>query len=377
MSEAQNMHSEIQGSEVKGQKPDSPGSSLWALNVGQRISVIIPAYNEEERILACVQETARALEGVDYEIIVVDDGSVDNTYEEVAKAARDDANVKAVRYDENLGKGHALRYGFGFTAGDLVAFLDADLDLHPAQLWTLWGVMERSGADVVIGSKRHPESKLDYPWQRRFVSWGYFTLVHLLFRLSIHDTQTGIKLFKREVLERVFPRMQIQRFAHDLELLVGVHRFGYRIAEAPVTLSFQPGKFGAMGLKSIIEISLDTMRVFYWASFWRWLAPGLAVKCWLVAFMVGVFCASFGLAHWLITLAVPSPLAGLVRILALQFLDKTVRDAVLLIVGLILIVAAAIELNKHVLAAFARLDESDLTEITRSKVQSPRSEAGK
>ena len=343
-------------------------------DLGQKISVIMPAYNEGRSIFASVQETAQALEGTEYEIIVVDDGSTDNTQSEALRAAAANGHVKVVAYYENSGKGHALRHGFGHTTGELVAFLDADLDLHPCQIWTLYEVMQQTGADVVIGSKRHPESKLDYPWQRRFVSWGYFSLVHLLFGLPIHDTQTGIKLFRREVLERVFPRMRVRRFAHDLELLVGAHRFGHRIAEAPVALSFRQGKMGPLALaRASFNVWLDTLRVFYWASFWKWLSPGLSAKVWLAAFIVGVFFASFGLAHWLITLSVPSPLDALVRVLALQFLDKTVRDVVLFVVGLILIAAAAVQLNKHVLAAFAQADGGDLAGIMRSKVQSPRS----
>ena len=346
-----------------GQRQDFGSRTL---DLGLTLSVIMPAHNEARCIFASVQETARALEGTEYEIIVVDDGSADNTRAEALRAAEANGHVKVVTYNENFGKGYALKYGFGHTTGELVAFLDADMDLHPCQIWTLYDVMQQTGADVVIGSKRHPESKLDYPLQRRFVSWGYFTLVHLLFGLPIHDTQTGLKLFRREVLERVFPRMQVRRFAHDLELLVGAHRFGYRIAEAPVSLNFREGKMGPLALaRASFNTWLDTLRVFYWASFWKWLSPALAVRLWLMAFVVGIFFASFGLAHWLITASVPGPLAGVVRIVALQFLDKTVRDVILFTVGLVLIIASALQLNKHVMAAFANPDQGDLAGITR------------
>ncbi len=337
-----------------------------------KISVIMPAYNEEGHIAGSIAETVRALSGLDFQLIVVDDGSLDRTFQVAREAAGDDQRISVLRYPTNAGKGAALRFGFQEATGDLVAFLDADLDLHPGQLWTLYAVMQQTGADVVIGSKRHPESKLDYPWHRRFISWGYFTLVNALFGLPLHDTQTGIKLFRRGVLERVLPRIQVNGFAHDLELLVGAHLYGYRIAEAPVTLTFRQGKMGPLKLlKASLGVWLDTLRVLYWASFWSWLSPGLAVKCWLVAFLVGVFFASFGLAHWLITASVPTPLAGAVRILALQFLDRTVRDVILFIVGLLLIIASALQLNKYVLAAFSHPDRGDLAGITKGSKFKP------
>ncbi len=193
-----------------------------------RISVIIPAFNEQGIIGQTVQETVRALTGCDYEIVVVDDGSHDGTRAEARQAAEGNARVQVVGYDKNEGKGWALRYGFEQTDGDLVALLDADLDLHPAQLWTLWKVMQETGADVVIGSKQHPQSRVNYPWQRRMISTAYFLLIRWLFGLPLRDTQTGLKLFRRQVLQDVFPRMQVKGFAFDLELLVAADRFGYR-----------------------------------------------------------------------------------------------------------------------------------------------------
>ena len=95
-------------------------------------------------------------------------------------------------------------------------------------------------ADVVIGSKFHPESRVEYPRLRRIYSFFYYMLVRTLFGLPVRDTQTGIKLFKREVLERVLPRVLVKRFAFDLELLANAHHFGYRIVEAPVEVNFTP-----------------------------------------------------------------------------------------------------------------------------------------
>ena len=122
--------------------------------------------------------------------------------------------------------------------------------------------MEETKADIVIGSKRHPQSTIHYPWHRRIVSSVYFFLVKIMFGLPIRDTQTGLKLFKRDVLKKVFPKVLIKKFAFDLELLVVAHHYGYHITEAPVVVKFN--RFlGSVGIKSIWDTWLDTMAVFY------------------------------------------------------------------------------------------------------------------
>lgn len=211
-----------------------------------------------------IQETRApvAALGMEYEIVVVDDGSTDGTPAEIERAAGDFDNLNVVLLSENQGKGNALIRGFQASRLDLVCFIDADLDLHPRQVESLLEVMERTGADVVIGSKRHRDSSLDYPWYRKLFSTVYYLLILLLFRLPVKDTQTGIKLFRREVLARAFPRIVCKRYTLDLELLVVVRRLGYTIAEAPVTLTFQ-GKFGRIGWEAIRNIITDTMAIFY------------------------------------------------------------------------------------------------------------------
>jgi len=228
------------------------------------ISIIMPAYNEGPRIYDNISETVRTMEGMgqSYELIVVDDGSKDNTYQEVQRAAASFPNVQAVRYANNGGKGSALKYGFRYAQGDLVAFLDADLDLHPRQIKTFLEYMAKYKVDVVIGSKRHKLSQLDYPLQRRFLSTGYSLLIKVLFNLSVKDTQTGLKIFKREVLEEIIPRVLVKRYAFDLELLVNAQHRGYKIVEAPIILNFQR-KFGRVGFGDIKPIAIDTAAIFY------------------------------------------------------------------------------------------------------------------
>ncbi len=229
-----------------------------------KISIVIPAYNEKERIFNTISETSRVMKELhlDHEIIVVDDGSRDGTHDEMLRASLVFGNVRPVRYEKNQGKGHAIKHAFEYVAGDVVTFLDADLDLHPGQIPTFIEYMEKYDADVVVGSKRHPESKLDYPTHRRILSFAYNILTRILFDLSLTDTQAGLKLFKYEVLKNVFPRVLVKQYAFDLEILVNAQHLGYKIVEAPIIVNFQR-KLGRIRFKDIKTIAIDTAAIFY------------------------------------------------------------------------------------------------------------------
>lgn len=229
-----------------------------------KVSIIMPAYNEGEHIFKNIRETQRVFDniGCDYEIIVVNDGSNDNTLSEAHRAANGYHHVVIRTHRKNYGKGRTIKMGCRFVKGDLVLFLDADLDLHPGQIRILFDIMRLKEADVVIGSKRHPDSQVDYPWHRRIISAVYYFLVKILFGLPVRDTQTGLKLFKSEVIKKVFPRLLVKSYAYDLEALVLAHHFGFKIAEAPVTINFQR-KWDRIGPSSIFKVWWDTMAVFY------------------------------------------------------------------------------------------------------------------
>jgi glycosyltransferase involved in cell wall biosynthesis len=227
-----------------------------------KLSVLMPMYNEELYAAANILEADSYFKklGVKYEIIVMDDGSRDRTYRKASKTAR--KHIKIYKLRENEGKGQALKEAFKRSTGDLVMFLDGDLDIHPKQFEVLFDIMNRENADVVIGSKRHPQSILNYPLGRQVMSSGYFFIVKVLFGLPLRDTQTGIKLFKRGVLDRTFHKVLIKRYAFDLELLVLAHHHGFKISEAPVVVNYR-GKYGHIKPKTIFNILWDTIAVFY------------------------------------------------------------------------------------------------------------------
>jgi glycosyltransferase involved in cell wall biosynthesis len=228
------------------------------------ISVVIPAFNEAERIERTLRETdaAMAAFGSPYEIVLVDDGSGDGTPELARAAAAGLERARVIRLEANAGKGWALVRGAQAARGDLVMFMDADLEAHPRQLAILHGALVDDRADVVIGAKLHPDSDIAYPPKRRVLSLGYYALVRLLFRLPVRDTQTGLKLYRREVLERIVPRLLVKRFAHDLEALVNAHRLGYRIVEVPVVVT-QERPFPRIGLLDAFLIAKDTAAIFH------------------------------------------------------------------------------------------------------------------
>jgi len=226
-------------------------------------SVIVPAYNEAENISKTIKEAIAFFEECEfpYEVIIVDDGSTDNTYEKALGISQEYPGVKVCGYRSNMGKGYALKYGFQFARGDFILFLDADSDLTPSQIRLFLELMRIRNADVVVGSKRHPLSKVDLPLSRRILSKGYSLLVKVLFNLNITDPLVGIKLFRKEVLEQVFPKVLVRRYAFDTELLANAVRSGYSIVEAPIELNFHNNS--GIDFKGICHIFTDTLAAFY------------------------------------------------------------------------------------------------------------------
>jgi len=230
------------------------------------LSLIIPSYKQEKTIIRDIESIKKVIDSFNnpYEIIVVIDGHLDNT--ETILKQKKIPHVKVVGYKHNYGKGYAVRYGMANSKGSMIAFLDAGMDLNPKGLKLLSDIMIKNNADIVIGSKLHPLSKVKYPWQRKVLSWGYRSLVKLLFGLSLSDTQVGLKLFKRDVLEDVLPRLLVKRYAFDIEILSVAYHLGYKkIYEAPIELTF--GQWSSITSKNFLDtigkMLWDTMAVFY------------------------------------------------------------------------------------------------------------------
>jgi len=226
------------------------------------LSVIVPAYMEGPKIALNVRKLTDALDKIatDYEVIVVSDGSTDNTLAEASSAAG--PHVKVFGYSPNMGKGFALRFGFERSTGDPVTFIDADMELHPKEIGIFVKLMDIYECDVVVGSKRHPQSDVHYPALRRLQSWMYQMLIRVLFALNVSDTQTGLKLFRREVLSAVLPYMLVRRWAYDLEFFVIARMKGYRkFIEAPVVVEYQFAS--TTGLRAVVQVLRDTFNIWW------------------------------------------------------------------------------------------------------------------
>lgn len=230
------------------------------------LSVVIPACKQEKTIIEDLRQIKNVLDKTryDYEIVVVVDGMEDKTFENAKKIKS--KKIKVVGYKKNHGKGYAVRFGMARTKGDIVAFIDAGMDLDPNGLSMLLEHFEWYDADIIVGSKRHPVSQVNYPWQRKILSLGYQILVRVLFGLNIRDTQVGMKFFKRKALEDVLPRLLVKKYAVDIEMLAVAHRLGYkRIYEAPVRLEWKEEASVLTGSlwKTIYGMLWDTAAVFY------------------------------------------------------------------------------------------------------------------
>ena len=328
------------------------------------LSVVLPAHQEAASLRANLERACDALRGEAFELVVVDDGSTDATHAEARRAAADGLPVVPVRLEANAGKGAALFRGVAAARGGLVAFLDADLEIAPGNVLRLREAMRSTGADVVVGARRGERN--DFPLPRRLMSGAFRGAVGFLFGLSVSDTQTGVKLFRREVLERAAPRMSVFGFAFDVELLVAATRFGYVVAECPVEVAFaRAGGLGRMRLGTLLHTLADLVRIYYRASFWSWLNPGLAARLWMAVFVLGVFLSGIGVGKLLTPVVLQGPVKDVFRIVALQFLPPVLRDWLVLAGGLAMLAVSAVQLNKILLAAFARRDRAGLAGILR------------
>lgn len=329
-----------------------------------KLSVIMPAFNEGLHIYENLISVCNKLKNINCEIIVVDDGSADNTFSESKRAAKVYKKIKPIQAKQNQGKGASLFLGFEKAQGELIAFLDSDLEISPAYLPNMLAIMQKNKADVVTGVKDPVTNH--FPFLRRMMSSLYRKSVDFLFGLDITDTQTGIKLFKREVLEESIPRLKISRFAFDLELLVAASRFGYKIVEYPVEVLYQrQGNFGRMKSSHFLGSLLDTFKIYFRASFWRWLEPSAGTQGWMLVFVFGVFLAGIGFAKILSPIILQPTLDKVSYIVFLRFIPSAIRDPMLAVVGLLTILISAIQLNKRLLNAFARKDKGDLAGILR------------
>lgn len=229
------------------------------------LSLIVPVYKQEHIIVKNILKIKSVIDKIRYphEIIVVVDGVVDDSLKKIKAVNIPD--VRTIGYVKNQGKAYAIRLGMRLAKGDYIMFIDSGMEIDPNGISMLLEHMEWYEADIIVGSKRHPASFVFYSLTRRVLSYGYYFLVKFLFGIKVRDTQAGIKIFRKNVLEKILPRLLEKNFAGDLEMLVVADTMGFkRIYEAPIKLDYRFASVtSAATLTSIVGIFIDTLAIFY------------------------------------------------------------------------------------------------------------------
>jgi dolichyl-phosphate beta-glucosyltransferase len=223
------------------------------------ISIIVAAYNEEKRIIPslfairdyCISKN------IDNEIIVVNDGSTDNTRRVSTEKIPHIPNLKVIGYDTNMGKGYALRTGVLSSKGDFVLLTDADLSTPIEELSKLLHLIHNKVCDIAIGSRALALSQIlkKQPWWRQGMGKLFNKIVKSLIIDDFDDTQCGFKLFTGESARTLFKEARINRFAYDVEILALAKRNGYRIREVPIMWVNSP--------QSKVNPMTDSVQMFF------------------------------------------------------------------------------------------------------------------
>jgi glycosyltransferase involved in cell wall biosynthesis len=237
--------------------------------VHERVSVILPAYNEEDTMVKSLAKLSGLLERLfpNYEIVVVDDGSTDNTRAEACRFR--DVSIKVLGYENNVGKGNALLLGMTACDGDYVIFFDSDLDIDPSYLASF--VTHLKDFDIVAASKKHPESQVTAPLIRKFLSAVFHRMVVIATGLTVSDTQTGFKAFRGEVLKKMIPLISVKKYAFDVELFTVASLLKLRVKELPVRISMKSG----FSMRNVLRMFIDLLGITYRLRIRRWYQKNL------------------------------------------------------------------------------------------------------
>jgi dolichyl-phosphate beta-glucosyltransferase len=207
------------------------------------LSVVIPAYNEEKRITETFERISGYLDGQAYnsEIIVVDDGSSDQTVPIVRSLLEDFPRGTLLQNGRNRGKGYSVRQGVLTSVGQFVLFCDADLPIPVEEVSRLLAVVQ-GDYSIAIGSRglKSSDIQIQQPWYRGCMSKTFNTLLRLLALSSFHDTQCGFKCFRGEVARELFALQTLDHYSFDVEVLLLAQMCQYRVLEVPVRLNNKP-----------------------------------------------------------------------------------------------------------------------------------------
>jgi len=228
------------------------------------ISIIVPAYNEEKRIVKCLTRIPEYCNSKqwDYEVIVAEDGSNDNTVKIVQEFSLDNDKIKILSYKDRLGKGGAIKNAMLEATHDYVCFLDVDLSADISEVDRLIRYIDEY--DVVIGSRilRGDLEPIQRTLLRSLFSYSYSKFFRILFRLPIYDSQCGMKLFRKEIVSKLFKEIHITGFAFDSEIIVKAYWLYLKIKEVPIIWKYDKASKVNV-LKQVKVMGKDLLLIWY------------------------------------------------------------------------------------------------------------------
>lgn len=237
-------------------------------------SVIVPAFKKAHVLKQTLLQLVDVLHGLDlkYEIIVVIDGDLDNSKFVVSELSI--PSLKTIVNDSNQGKGYSIKRGIEASRSTFaIGYIDADLDLNPIGLAQGFELLMKSDVDLLLGSKLHSESTVEYPSFRKFQSLVFSNIVRLLFSLGVKDTQTGLKVGRAAVFRRIGPICDTNGFAFDLEFVARANKIGLKLKEIPVILTYSFSS--TVSFSKSLSAMLDLLRIrssLYSAQLQEWIS---------------------------------------------------------------------------------------------------------
>ena len=223
------------------------------------LSIVLPAYNESARLLSSLEGLTDHVDLGSTEIIVVDDGSTDDTAVIAEAALRDAPCHRVLHLDTNRGKGAAIRAGVLEATGPAVVYMDADLATDLNDLKKL--LLALDGADVAVGSRTATDAiVINGTWSRSVMARVFNLMARRVTRLPLRDTQCGFKAFRTEIARELFSRSRIDGFAFDVEILALAQRMNLRIVEVPVTWTAIHGS-SVRNIRDPLQMTRDIFRI--------------------------------------------------------------------------------------------------------------------
>lgn len=238
-----------------------------------KLSLVLPTYKKRKEVIEQLDRLYSYLtrKNSDFELIFVIDGYVDDTKDILKDYIKENrlSKAKVVGYKENMGKGYAIRYGMQMATGDILGFIDADNDIHLRTLGYAIKSIKRDRVNAVIPSKFHKDSNVDMPLQRKLLSRLLIDLNRFFLRLpkGINDVGCGLKLFKRDLIDRVLPVLTVDKFAIDSDILNEIGKLNARVEVIPFFLSKNRSDSTSTNIRAEFGMVKDILRLSFRDSY--------------------------------------------------------------------------------------------------------------